>query len=310
MIKRQIRWLSLFFLTLCLATGLFQEPTIAAAPPAGTKPPPVSTLANPPAAVPVSRVSAPVNIPKPVVKSETAILMVAGTKQVLFDKAANKIMYPASTTKIMTLITALKHGNLNDTVVVGPGPVDVEGSSLDLRLLDRLTLRDLLFGVMLVSGNDAAHATAEHVGGGSYKKFIGWMNEEAERIGALRTHFTNPHGLPDPINHFTTAYDLALIADAGFKTRGFEEIVSRPYHTVVFQNRAKGTPLVNTNKLLMTYQGANGVKTGTTNAAGKCLVSSARRGDLLLIAVVLNGGDAVLRDSTALLDYGFRVFGK
>lgn len=310
MIKRQIRWLSLFLLTLCLATGLFQEPTIAAAPPAGTKPPPVSTLANPPVAVPASRVSAPVNIPKPVVKSETAILMVAGTKQVLFDKAANKIMYPASTTKIMTLITALKHGNLNDTVVVGPGPVDVEGSSLDLRLLDRLTLRDLLFGVMLVSGNDAAHATAEHVGGGSYKKFIGWMNEEAERIGALRTHFTNPHGLPDPINHFTTAYDLALIADAGFKTRGFEEFVSRPYHTVVFQNRAKGTPLVNTNKLLMTYQGANGVKTGTTNAAGKCLVSSARRGDLLLIAVVLNGGDAVLRDSTALLDYGFRVFGK
>ena len=136
------------------------------------------------------------------------------------------------------------------------------------------------------------------------------MNEEAERIGALRTHFTNPHGLPDPINHFTTAYDLALIADAGFKTRGFEEFVSKPYHTVVFQNRAKGTPLVNTNKLLMTYQGANGVKTGTTNAAGKCLVSSARRGDLLLIAVVLNGGDAVLRDSTALLDYGFRVFGK
>ncbi len=310
MIKRQFRWLSLFILTLCLTTGLFQEPTIAAAPPAGTKPPPVSTVANPPPVLPPTLMSAPAHIPKPVVKSETAILMVAGTKQVLFDKAANKIMYPASTTKIMTLITALKHGNLNDTVVVGPGPVDVEGSSLDLRLLDRLTLRELLFGLMLVSGNDAAQAAAEHVGGGSYKKFIGWMNEEAERIGALRTHFTNPHGLPDPINHFTTAYDLALIADAGFKTRGFEEFVSKPYHTVMFQNRAKGTPLVNTNKLLMTYQGANGVKTGTTNAAGKCLVSSARRGDLLLIAVVLNGGDAVLRDSAALLDYGFRVFGK
>ena len=309
-IKNRNPWICKLCLTVCLAVILFQGSTVAAPPAVTPKPVAATVAAKPPVEVPSRSATVAPNVSKPVIKSETAFLMVAGTKQVLFDKAANKIMYPASTTKIMTLITALKHGNLNDTVVVGPGPVDVEGSSLDLRLLDRLTLRDLLFGVMLVSGNDAAHATAEHVGGGSYKKFIGWMNEEAERIGALRTHFTNPHGLPDPINHFTTAYDLALIADAGFKTRGFEEFVSKPYHTVVFQNRAKGTPLVNTNKLLMTYQGANGVKTGTTNAAGKCLVSSARRGDLLLIAVVLNGGDAVLRDSTALLDYGFRVFGK
>jgi len=193
---------------------------------------------------------------------------------------------------------------------VGPGPVDVEGSSLDLRLLDRLTLRELLFGLMLVSGNDAAQATAEHVGGGSNKKFIGWMNEEAERMGALRTHFTNPHGLPDPINHFTTAYDLALIADTGFKPGDSKNSFLRRIIQSCFKIATRGTPLVNTNKLLMNYQGANGVKTGTTNAAGKCLVSSARRGDLLLIAVVLNGGDAVLRDSAALLDYGFGVFGK
>jgi len=249
-------------------------------------------------------------VPVPVIGSETAILMQAGEKQILFEKDAHKIMYPASTTKIMTLITALKHGNLNDTVVVGPGPLEVEGSSLELRLLDRLTLRELLFGLMLVSGNDAAQAVAESVGGDSGRKFIGWMNEDAENIGALRTHFSNPHGLPDPINHFTTAYDLALITDAGFKTRGFEEYVSTPYHTVMFQNRAKGVPVVNTNKLLVTYPGANGVKTGTTRAAGRCLVSSARRGDILLIAVVLNGGENVFRDSALLLDYGFRVLGK
>lgn len=180
---------------------------------------------------------------------------------------------------------------------------------MDLRLLDRLSLRELLFGLMLPSGNDAAHAVAEHVGGGSYKKFINWMNEDAEKIGALRTHFSNPHGLPDPVNHFTTAYDLAMIADAGFKIPGFEKFVSTPYHTVVFQNR-KGIPLVNTNSLLMTYPGANGVKTGVTRAAGRCLVASARRNGILLIAVVLNGGNNRFKDSAALLDYGFRKLAK
>jgi D-alanyl-D-alanine carboxypeptidase (penicillin-binding protein 5/6) len=247
---------------------------------------------------------------QPIISSETAILMVAGTKQILFEKDSHKIMYPASTTKIMTLITALKRGNLKDSVVVGPGAVGIEGSSLDLRLLDRLSLKELLFGLMLASGNDAAHAVAEHVGGGSYKKFIDWMNEETEKIGALRTHYSNPHGLPDPVNHFTTAYDLALIADAGFKIDGFEKFVSTPYHTVAFQNRTRGVSLVNTNKLLMSYPGANGVKTGVTRAAGRCLVASARRGDLVLIAVVLNGGANRFKDSAALLDYGFRRLAK
>lgn len=246
----------------------------------------------------------------PSIKSEAAILMVGGSKRVLFEKDSTKIMYPASTTKIMTLMTALRHGKLNDAVVVGPETVGIEGSSLELRLLDRLTLRELLYGLILASGNDAAHAVARHVGGGSSGKFIGWMNEEAERIGALRTHFTNPHGLPDPINHFTTAYDLALITDEGFKIKGFEEYVSTPYHTVIFQNRPQGIPLVNTNKLLLTYSGANGVKTGETREAGKCLVSSARRGDVLLIAVILNGGEGRFKESALLLDYGFGLLGK
>lgn len=262
------------------------------------------------AAVPTAAPTpAVVNAAAPAISSETAILIVSGTKQILFEKDSHKIMYPASTTKIMTLITALKRGNLNDTVVVGPASVDIEGSSLELRLLDRLTLNELLYGVMLPSGNDAAHAVAEHVGGGSYKKFVSWMNEDAEKIGALRTHFSNPHGLPDPVNHFSTAYDLAMIADAGFKIPGFEKFVSTPYHTVLFQNR-KGIPLVNTNSLLMTYPGANGVKTGVTRAAGRCLVASARRNGVLLIAVVLNGGENRFKDSAALLDYGFRKLGK
>lgn len=251
-----------------------------------------------------------VNAAAPVIGSETAILMVAGTKQILYEKDSHKIMYPASTTKMMTLITALKRAKLDETVVVAPAAVGIEGSSLELRMLDRLSLRELLFGLMLASGNDAAHAVAEHVGRGSYKQFIAWMNEDAEKIGALRTHFSNPHGLPDPVNHFTTAYDLAMIADAGFKIDGFEQFVAKPYHTVLFQNRSKGISLVNTNTLLMTYPGANGVKTGVTRAAGRCLVASARRNGVLLIAVVLNGGDSRFKDSAALLDYGFRRLAK
>ena len=251
-----------------------------------------------------------VNAAAPVIGSETAILMVAGTKQILYEKDSHKIMYPASTTKMMTLITALKRAKLDETVVVAPAAVGIEGSSLELRMLDRLSLRELLFGLMLASGYDAAHAVAEHVGRGSYKQFIAWMNEDAEKIGALRTHFSNPHGLPDPVNHFTTAYDLAMIADAGFKIDGFEQFVAKPYHTVLFQNRSKGISLVNTNTLLMTYPGANGVKTGVTRAAGRCLVASARRNGVLLIAVVLNGGDSRFKDSAALLDYGFRRLAK
>ena len=251
-----------------------------------------------------------VNAAAPVIGSETAILMVAGTKQILYEKDSHKIMYPASTTKMMTLITAIKRAKLDETVVVAPAAVGIEVSSLELRMLDRLSLRELLFGLMLASGNDAAHAVAEHVGRGSYKQFIAWMNEDAEKIGALRTHFSNPHGLPDPVNHFTTAYDLAMIADAGFKIDGFEQFVAKPYHTVLFQNRSKGISLVNTNTLLMTYPGANGVKTGVTRAAGRCLVASARRNGVLLIAVVLNGGDSRFKDSAALLDYGFRRLAK
>ena len=309
-IKIRAYWLGLLFFAVSLVFGIFHVPTAAAPALVGAKSVQTPVAVKAPAVEPTKPMPVAANVPKPAIKSETAFLMVAGTRQVLFDKDGHKIMYPASTTKIMTLITALKHGNLNDTVVVSPAAANVEGSSMDLQRLDRLSLRELLFGLMLVSGNDAAHAVAEHVGGGSYKKFIDWMNEEAERSGALRTHFSNPHGLPDPVNHFTTAYDLALITAEGFRTPGFEDFVSTPYHTAKFLNRTNGASLVNTNRLLMTYQGANGVKTGTTNAAGRCLVSSARRGDVLLIAVVLNGGDTVFRDSALLLDYGFRALGK
>jgi len=262
--------------------------------------------ASQPAVIPPSNISPP-NVSLPSVTAEAAVLMVAGTRQVLFDKDANKIMYPASTTKMVTLLTALRHGKLTDVVVVGPQAVDIEGSSLGLKLFDELTLQDLLYGMMLVSGNDASYAVAEHVGGGSVAKFLGWMNEEAEKAGAMRTHFTNPHGLPDPINHFSTAYDLALIATSGLADQEFAKIVATPVQTVQFINRGQTKQLANTNKLLFTYTGASGVKTGETRAAGKCLVASAKRGNVQLIAVVLNAGDNRWQEAAQLLDYGFRV---
>ena len=268
----------------------------------------VALAAPTPTSTPLSTTISSQNVVPPQLTAEAACVMVAGSKQVLYEKDAHKIMYPASTTKMMTLITALKYGNMNDTVVVSPTAADIEGSSIRLNMLDQMTLRDLLYGVMLSSGNDAAYAVAEHVGGGNASRFIRWMNEEATKIGALRTHFTNPHGLPDPVNHFTTAYDLALIADAGFRTPGFETYVSTAYKSVDYISRGTSRPLVNTNKLLLTYPGANGVKTGETREAGKCLVASARRGNKLIIAVVLNTPKR-FEEAAALLDYGFKTQG-
>lgn len=240
---------------------------------------------------------------QPPVEAEAACLIVANTGQVLFGKDENKIMYPASTTKIMTLLVALERGKLDDVVTVSAGDASVEGSSLDLSANDRLTLRDMLYGLMLVSGNDAAEAVAEHIGG-SVGGFVAMMNSEAQRLGAVNTHFSNPHGLPDPINHFTTAKDMAMITAYGLKRADFVNYVSTRNKSVRFLNSGLVKPLQNSNKLLATYPGANGVKTGFTNDAGDCLVASAKRNGIQLIAVVFND-DERWTDAANLLDYGF-----
>lgn len=242
----------------------------------------------------------------PQVYAEAAIVMVAGDKRVLFEKNADAIMYPASTTKIMTLITALEKGNPDSIVNVSSQAASCEGSSLELRSGDRLTLREALYGLMLVSGNDAAEAIAEHVAG-SIPAFVQRMNDKAASIGATRTHFTNPHGLPDPINHFTTAYDLAIITAYGMQNPLAAKIVSTRDYDVHFLNRP-ATHAHNSNKLLFTYPGATGVKTGFTNDAGDCLVMAAKRKNIQLIAVVLNS-DYRWDDTTRLLDYGFQQLG-
>lgn len=237
----------------------------------------------------------------PPIEAQAAIVMDAETKTVLYEKEPDKRMFPASTTKIMTFMLAQKLGSLDSTVTVSSKAAGCEGSSLELSKGDRIKLRDLLYGLMLVSGNDAAEAVAEHIGG-SIPRFVRYMNDEAAGIGARNTRFVNPHGLPDP-RHYTTAYDLALITAHALQNPEFSKVSSTKSTTITFIN-GETRRLDNTNKLLGTYQGVNGGKTGYTEAAGDCLVATAKRGGVQLIVVVLND-DERWADARNLLDFGF-----
>ena len=260
----------------------------------GVAAPTVTTTAPTPVAV---------NAAPPVIGSETAILMVAGTKQILYEKDSHKIMYPASTTKMMTLIVALENGNLDDVIEASEKASKTEGSSLWLEHGEKLTLRDLLYGVMLVSGNDATVAVAEHIAG-SVDAYAKLMTKKAHEIGAVHTSFTNSSGLPDP-NHYSTAHDLAMIAAYGYKNPLFEEFVSTKSKIIPWAMNDFGRELFNENRMLWLYEGGNGVKTGYTDAAGRCLVSGAKREGVQLVAVVLDS-EFMWNDSIALLDYSFK----
>lgn len=240
----------------------------------------------------------------PDIGADAGCILNMQNKQFIFEKNADSIMYPASTTKIMTLLVALEKGDLDSLVTVSSAAAGCEGSSLYLNAGDTITLRNLLYGMMLVSGNDAAEAVAEHVGG-SIDGFVEMMNAEAKRVGATRTHFSNPHGLPDPGNHYTTARDLALITAYAYSVPEFREIVSHDRKQVYFAI-GHSREVFNTNRLLKYYDGANGVKTGFTNDAGYCLVAAAKRDGIQLIAVILNS-DSRWDDAANMLDYGFQV---
>ena len=240
----------------------------------------------------------------PQVTATSAIVMEVSTGKVIYSRNADQKMFPASTTKLMTLIMALEHGGLDEIVTVGQNAFGVEGSSLFLELNDKMPLGELLEGMILLSGNDAATAVAEHCGG-NVAAFANQMNIRAKQFGCTNTHFTNPHGLPDP-NHYTTAHDLAIMAAHGFKMPKFEQIVSLKEKNFSWLH-GDDKRLESENQMLKIYRGGNGVKTGYTQVAGRCLVSSAKRGDVQLVAVVL---DSLLmwHDSVALLDYGFANF--
>ncbi|MBR4904006.1 MAG: D-alanyl-D-alanine carboxypeptidase, partial [Selenomonadaceae bacterium] len=186
-------------------------------------------------------------------------------------------------------------------VTVGPGAYNAEGSTLWLDVGERIPLGELLYGMMLVSGNDGSIAIAEHCGG-NVPEFAARMTQKAHDLGAVNTNFTNANGLPDP-NHYTTARDLAIMAKHGFSIPHFEEIVSTK--EISFGWIHDDIKLLrNENQMLWLYRGANGVKTGYTDAAGRCLVTAARQNGVLLIAVVLDSL-YIWNDSIFLLDYGF-----
>ena len=238
----------------------------------------------------------------PDLTAKSAIVMEASTGKILYQKDVDSLRYPASTTKIMTLLVALENGNLDDMVTVSANAAQTEGSSLWLEPGERMKLSDLLYGMMLVSGNDATVAVAEHIAG-SVDAFAKLMTAKAHEIGAVHTSFVNSSGLPDP-NHYTTARDLALIAAYGYKNPMFRQIVSTKEKQVPWAAKNYNRELFNENRMLWLYDGGNGVKTGYTDAAGRCLVSAANRNGVQLVSVVLDS-EFMWNDSIALLDYGF-----
>ncbi len=244
----------------------------------------------------------------PHITADAAVLIDYGTGRVLWAKAAWEARAPASTTKMMTALVALEHGNPGAVVTVSRAAAATPGSSAHLRPGDRFTLGELLEALLLRSGNDAAVAIAEHVAG-SVPAFAALMNAKAKDLGLAETHFVNPHGLTEPF-HFSSAYDLALIARAGLRVPAFAEIVrsaERQVQGYDAQQRLISRSLSNTNRLLFSYGWVDGVKTGTTSAAGNCLVASGTRGGMRLIAVVLHSDDR-WGDAVRLLDWGFTHF--
>lgn len=238
----------------------------------------------------------------PNIAAKAAIVIDAATGKVLYSKNAEEQRYPASTTKMMSLIVALEHGNLDELVTASQNAASTEGSTLWLTQGEKLKMIDLLYGIMLISGNDATVAVAEHISG-SVENFAKLMTEKAHVIGAKNTNFTNSSGLPDP-NHFTTAHDLARIAAYGYKKPLFTKIISTEHKIIPWAGKDHDRDLYNENRMLWLIEGGNGVKTGYTDAAGRCLVSGAKRDDLQLIAVVLDS-DTMWEDSVALLNFGF-----
>jgi D-alanyl-D-alanine carboxypeptidase (penicillin-binding protein 5/6) len=241
----------------------------------------------------------------PPVSAGAAVLIEGRSGAVLYAKNPEIRRAPASTTKIMTAIVTLEKGNLRQIVQVSRRAAVTGGSTLWLKPGDRLVLKELLEGVMLRSGNDGSMAVAEAVAG-SVAKFVRLMNLKAKEIGALRTNFRNPHGLRAP-SHYTTALDLALITRYGLADRRFANLVKTREATLEWFDDARKIGLKNTNRLLWSLQGVDGVKTGTTNEAGHCLVASATRDGKQLIAVVLKSCNR-WRDCTELLEYGFANF--
>ena len=236
------------------------------------------------------------------ISAVSAIVIEAQTGTVLWEQNSREKRAMASTTKIMTALLTIEAGDLDREFTVDPLAIMVEGTSMGLREGDRVSRRDLLYGILLPSGNDAANAAAVSVSG-SVTAFVKLMNSRARELGLNDTHFATPSGL-DAEGHYTTAYDLARLAAYALRDDTFREIVGCTSADVEFGNPPYKRTLYNSNKMLKRYDGAIGVKTGFTDNARRCLVSAAERDGATLVAVTLNAPDD-WNDHTKMLDYGF-----
>ncbi len=243
---------------------------------------------------------------EPNINSRSAIVFDRNSKEVIYGKDENTKKKMASTTKIMTCIVVLEKGELTDTVIVSKNAAGTGGSRVGLKTGDKATVQDLLYGLMLCSGNDAAVALAEHVGG-SVEGFAELMNAKAKELNLSNTNFVTPHGL-DNENHYTTAYELAIMADYGLKNKTFRSIVGTKNITININGKPRN--LNNTNELLGSVSGVYGVKTGFTNGANRCLVSSCKRDNLDIITVVLGADTKKFRtqDSLKLINYAMNNY--
>nr|WP_272479912.1 D-alanyl-D-alanine carboxypeptidase family protein [Aquibacillus koreensis] len=239
---------------------------------------------------------------KPGVSANNAVLMEQSSGRVLYEKQSNDPHLIASITKIMTAIIAIESGKMEDAVTASRRSVYTEGSSLYLEEGEKMKLKDLVYGLMLRSGNDSAVAIAEHVGG-SVEGFTHLMNEKAVWLGMTNSHFDNPHGL-DSDKHYSTAYDMALLTRYAMENETFREITGSKSHKAETRKYAWG----NKNKLLTRYyKYSTGGKTGYTKAAGRTLVSTAKKDGMELIVVTLNASDD-WKDHMRLFDWGFENY--
>ncbi|MFJ5715681.1 D-alanyl-D-alanine carboxypeptidase family protein [Neobacillus sp. NPDC093127] len=251
------------------------------------------------------------NIPQKVdaslgVSAASAVLIEQQSGRVLFEKDAHTKRRIASITKIMTAILAIESGKMNQTVKVSEKATRAEGSSVYLKPGEKIKLNDLVYGLMLRSGNDTAVAIAEYVGG-SVDGFAYLMNQKAKEIGMYNTHFANPHGLDDHENHYSTAYDMAILMRYAMKDKTFQKISGTKEYHAPNPTENWDREWKNKNRLLSKYKYCTGGKTGFTKRAKRTLVTTATKGDMSLIAVTLNGPDD-WNDHISMYENGFKGF--
>lgn len=242
----------------------------------------------------------------PNINSRAYVVIDRNTNTVLLGKNENTQKKMASTTKIMTAIIILENCNLNETITISKKAAGTGGSRLGLKTGDKITIHDLLYGLMLKSGNDTAVALAEHLGT-NIQGFAELMNKKASELNLNNTHFETPHGL-DADNHYTTAHELAILSNYALNNKTFAQIVGTKTYTVTINGYPK--TISNTNELLGNLNGVYGIKTGFTNGANRCLVTACKRDNMDIICVVLGADTKKFRtqDSIKLINYTFNNF--